>query len=737
MTCQRMNPNSVILHEKLKTFFGYDSFKGDQEEIITHLIAGNNAFVLMPTGGGKSLCYQLPALIMEGTAIVISPLIALMKNQVDAIRGFEAGDIGIAHFLNSSLNRIQLAEVQEDLRRGVTKLLYVAPESLTKEENIALLREVKISFYAVDEAHCISEWGHDFRPEYRKIRSIVEEIQPAPIIALTATATPKVQSDILKNLRIQDARVFKSSFNRPNLYYEVRDKVDPEKDIIRFIRQNPGKSGIIYCLSRKKVEEMAQMLSINGIKALPYHAGLDAKTRAENQDKFLMEEIDVIVATIAFGMGIDKPDVRFVIHYDIPKSIEGYYQETGRAGRDGQEGRCITYYSYKDIQKLEKFMQGKPIAEQEIGKQLLNETVAYAESSQCRRRLLLNYFGEDYLQDNCGACDNCLHPKKRFDGQEHLCLVIELIQSLPERFKLEHLASILAGVTTAMIKSYKHDELPLFGAGKDHDVRFWAAVIHQGLIFHYLDKDIENYGLIFATQAGREFLENPHEVPMVEDRTFSEGEDEDDDDGAAVRGGGGGDPVLLSMLKDLRRDVARKLRLQPWVVFSDPALEDMTIMYPLSLKELSEKCQGVGEGKAHKFGKPFVDLIAKYVEENEIERPDDFVVKSVGPKSGNKVYIIQSIDRKLDLEDIAAARSLDLHELLTEIEAIVSSGTRVNINYYIEDELDPDVVEEIFTWFKEEAASDSLQEALDALEDEYEELEIRLVRIKFLCEVAN
>ena len=732
-----MRADSVILHEKLKTFFGYDAFKGDQEKIISHLIEGNNAFVLMPTGGGKSLCYQLPALIMEGTAIVISPLIALMKNQVDAIRGFEAGDIGIAHFLNSSLNRIQLAEVQEDLRRGVTKLLYVAPESLTKEENIALLREVKISFYAVDEAHCISEWGHDFRPEYRKIRSIVEEIQPAPIIALTATATPKVQSDILKNLRIQDARVFKSSFNRPNLYYEVRDKVEPEKDIIRFIRQNSGKSGIIYCLSRKKVEEMAQMLAINGIKALPYHAGLDAKTRAENQDKFLMEEIDVIVATIAFGMGIDKPDVRFVIHYDIPKSIEGYYQETGRAGRDGQEGRCITYYSYKDIQKLEKFLQGKPIAEQEIGKQLLNETVAYAESSQCRRRLLLNYFGEDYLQDNCGACDNCLHPKKSFDGQEHLCLVIELIQSLPERFKLEHLASILAGVITAMIKSYKHDELPLFGAGKDHDIRFWAAVIHQGLIFHYLDKDIENYGLIFATETGQEFLQHPHEVLMVEDRTYSEGEDDDEDDGAAVRGGGGGDPVLLSMLKDLRRDVARKLRLQPWVVYSDPALEDMTIMYPLSLKELSEKCQGVGEGKAHKFGKPFVDLIAKYVEENEIERPDDFVVKSVGPKSGNKVYIIQSIDRKLDLEDIASARSLDIHELLSEIEAIVSSGTRVNINYYIEDELDPDVVEEIFDWFKEKATSDSLQEALDALEDEYEELEIRLVRIKFLCEVAN
>ncbi len=732
-----MDAQSVILHEKLKTFFGYDAFKGDQEKIIKHLIAGNNAFVLMPTGGGKSLCYQLPALIMEGTAIVISPLIALMKNQVDAIRGFEAGEAGIAHFLNSSLNRIQLAEVQEDLRRGVTKLLYVAPESLTKEENIALLREVKISFYAVDEAHCISEWGHDFRPEYRKIRSIVEEIQLAPIIALTATATPKVQSDILKNLRIQDATVFKSSFNRPNLYYEVRDKVEPEKDIIRFIRQNPGKSGIIYCLSRKKVEEMAQMLSINGIKALPYHAGLDAKTRAENQDKFLMEEIDVIVATIAFGMGIDKPDVRFVIHYDIPKSIEGYYQETGRAGRDGQEGRCITYYSYKDIQKLEKFMQGKPIAEQEIGKQLLNETVAYAESSQCRRKLLLNYFGEDYTPDNCCACDNCLHPKKRFDGKEELCLVIELIQSLPERFKLEHLAAILAGVSTAMIKSYRHDELPLFGAGKDHDVRFWSTVIHQGLILHYLDKDIENYGLIFVTESGEEFIQNPKTVLMVEDRVFSEGVDDDDDDGASVRGGGGGDPVLLSMLKDLRKDVARKLRLQPWVVFSDPALEDMTIVYPLTLKELSEKCQGVGEGKAHKFGKPFVDLIAKYVEENEIERPDDFVVRSVAPKSGNKVYIIQAIDRKLDLGDIASARGLDMGELLTEIEAIVATGTRININYYIEEELDPDVVEEIFTWFKTEATSDSLPDAIAALEDEYEELEIRLVRIKFLCEVAN
>ena len=730
--------DNSTLHAKLKTFFGYDAFKGDQDRIIRHLVSGKNAFVLMPTGGGKSLCYQLPALVMEGTAIVISPLIALMKNQVDAIRGFEAGDDGIAHFLNSSLSRIQIAEVQEDLMRGVTKLLYVAPESLTKEENIHLLKSIKISFYAVDEAHCISEWGHDFRPEYRKIRSIIDQIQPAPVIALTATATPKVQSDILKNLRIQDAQVFKSSFNRPNLYYEVRDKVDPEKDIIRFIRQNPGKSGIIYCLSRKKVEEMAQMLSINGIKALPYHAGLDAKTRADNQDMFLTEQIDVIVATIAFGMGIDKPDVRFVIHYDIPKSIEGYYQETGRAGRDGQEGQCITYYSYKDIQKLEKFMQGKPVAEQEIGKQLLQETVAYAESSQCRRKMLLNYFGEDYLQDNCGACDNCLHPKKRYDGREDLALVIELIEALPEHFKLEHLASILSGVTNAMVKSYKHDQIPLFGAGKDHDIRFWCTVIHQGLLLHYLEKDIENYGLISATEKGLEFLQNPHEVMLVEDRTFSEGEDDDDEDmPAAVHGGGGGDPVLLAMLKDLRKDVARNLHLQPWIVFGDPALEDMTIVYPLTIKELQEKCQGVGEGKARKFGQPFIDLIAKYVEENEIERPDDFVVKSVAPKSSNKVYIIQAIDRKLGLEDIASAKGLTLDEVLSEIEAIVATGTRVNISYYISQELDPDVVEEIYDWFKTQAASDSLSEAVAALEDEYEELEIRLVRIKFLCEVAN
>ena len=734
----RMPADSATLHAKLKTFFGYDSFKGDQERIIRHLTAGGNAFVLMPTGGGKSLCYQLPALVMEGTAIVISPLIALMKNQVDAIRGFEAGEDGIAHFLNSSLNRNQIAEVQQDLLSGVTKLLYVAPESLTKEENIALLQEIKISFYAVDEAHCISEWGHDFRPEYRKIRAIIDQIQPAPVIALTATATPKVQSDILKNLRIQDATIFKSSFNRPNLYYEVRDKVDTEKDIIRFIRQHPGKSGIIYCLSRKKVEELAQLLAVNGIRALPYHAGLDAKTRAENQDKFLMEEIDVIVATIAFGMGIDKPDVRFVLHYDIPKSIEGYYQETGRAGRDGQEGICITYYSYKDIQKLEKFMQGKPVAEQEIGKQLLSETVAYAESSQCRRKLLLNYFGEDYPGDNCGACDNCLHPKTRFDGQEELCMVIELIDSLPEHFKLEHLANILSGVSNAMIKSYHHDKLALFGAGKDHDPKFWATVIHQGLILHYLDKDIDNYGLISATEAGHAFLQHPQPVMLVEDRVFSDGEDDEDEDPAgAARGGGGGDPVLLSMLKDLRKDEARKRKLQPWVLFSDPSLEDMTIVYPLTLKELSEKCQGVGEGKARKFGAPFIALIAKYVEENEIERPDDFVLRSAPGKTGNKVYIIQSIDRKLPLPDIAAAKGLDMGELLSEIEAIVATGTRININYYIEDELDAEVVEELYDWFREEATSDSLEDALRQLEGDYEEEEIRLVRIKFLCEVAN
>ena len=729
--------DSSVLHAKLKEFFGFDSFKADQERIIKHLVDKNNAFVLMPTGGGKSLCYQLPALVMEGTAIVISPLIALMKNQVDAIRGFVSGNDGIAHFLNSSLNKAQITEVRKDLLSGATKLLYVAPESLTKAENVAMLKEIKISFYAVDEAHCISEWGHDFRPEYRRIRNIVEEIGMAPIIALTATATPKVQSDILKNLGMPDATVFKSSFNRPNLYYEIRDKSDPKRDIIKYIRQNPGKSGIIYCLSRKKVEELAELLNINGIKAAPYHAGLDAKTRAENQDKFLMEEVDVIVATIAFGMGIDKPDVRFVIHYDIPKSIEGYYQETGRAGRDGREGQCITFYSYKDIQKLEKFMQGKPIAEQEIGKQLLMETVAYAESNSCRRKLLLSYFGEDYHVENCGACDNCLHPKRQFDGREEMAMIIELIESLPERFKMEHLANIMTGEMNSIIKSYHHDKLELFGAGKDHSARFWNAVIHQGLVLHLLYKDIESYGLISVTDIGRAFIENPHELMLTEDREFAEGEDDDDDTAAAAaRGGGGGDPTLLAMLKDLRRDVARKKGLQPWVIFGDPSLEDMSIMYPISCDEL-KNCQGVGEGKAKKFGKPFIELIAKYVEENEIVRPDDFVMKSIVNKSVNKVYIIQSIDRRLPLEDIADSRKMEMEELLDEIEAIVYSGTTLNLDYYLEQTLDEDVIEEIYDYLHDEAESDNLSAIMEDLRDDYDEFEVRLVRIKFLCEVAN
>ncbi len=730
-----MDIDSSMLHSKLKEFFGFDSFKGDQESIIRHLISGGDAFVLMPTGGGKSLCYQLPALVMEGTAIVISPLIALMKNQVDAIRGFVSGNEGIAHFLNSSLSRAQLAEVKDDLLSGRTKLLYVAPESLTKAENIALLKEIKISFYAVDEAHCISEWGHDFRPEYRRIKNIIEEIGKAPLIALTATATPKVQSDIQKNLGMPDARVFRSSFNRPNLYYEIRDKSDPKREIIKFIKQNPGKSGIIYCLSRKKVEELAELLNVNGIKALPYHAGLDAKTRAENQDKFLMEEVDVIVATIAFGMGIDKPDVRFVIHYDIPKSIEGYYQETGRAGRDGKEGVCIAFYRYKDVQKLEKFMQGKPVAEQEIGKQLLLEVVSYAESNQCRRKLLLNYFGEDYLQDNCGSCDNCLHPKKTFDGREEMCLVIELIESMPEHFKIEHLANILAGESNAIIKSYRHDRLELFGAGKDHSVRFWCAVIHQGLILHLLDKEIESYGLISVTGKGREFFSNPYELRLTGERDFVEGED-DDDDVPALKGGGGGDETLLAMLKDLRHDMSRKLKLQPWVIFSDASLEDMSIMYPVTEEEL-KNCQGVGEGKARKFGAGFLSLISNYVRENDIIRPDDFVVKSVVNKSANKVYIIQSVDRKHSLEDIADAKGLEMDELMEELEAIVYSGTKLDLNYYIEQNLDEDVVSDIYSYFMDDAESDSIAEAMKELGSGYEEFEVRLVRLKFLCEVAN
>ncbi len=735
-----MKISSEELHSNLKKFFGYDTFKGEQEKIITHLIEGNNAFVLMPTGGGKSMCYQLPALLMPGTAIVVSPLIALMKNQVDAIRGFISGSDGVAHFLNSSLNKTQIQEVKDDLLSGVTKLLYVAPESLTKDETVALLRQIHISFYAIDEAHCISEWGHDFRPEYRHIRRIVDELGSAPIIALTATATPKVQADIQKNLCMMDAKVFKSSFNRPNLYYEVRDKVNVKKEMIRFIKENEGKSGIIYCLSRKKTEEIAEFLNVNGIKALPYHAGMDAATRAKNQDMFLMEEVDVIVATIAFGMGIDKPDVRFVIHYDIPKSLEGYYQETGRAGRDGQEGKCITFYSYKDILKLEKFMQGKPLSEQEIGKQLLLETVAYAESNRCRRKILLNYFGEDYPQDNCCNCDNCLHPKKLFEGKEYLALVLELVDSMNENFKVDHLANILTGETNSIIKSYKHHLSEFFGMGKDKGVKFWVAIIRQAVVMHFLHKDLEQYGLISITPKGKEFLEHPHSVMMAEDREFADGDEEEDEDSAAVsavrHGGGVGDPALFSMLKDLRKDMSRKLKLPGFVIFTDPSLEDMSIHYPITLDEL-KNCQGVGEGKARKFGKEFISLIAKYVEEYNIQRPEDIVVKSLVNKSANKVYIIQNIDRKIPLEDIAQAKNMELSDVLDELEAIVAAGTRIDIDYYIRQTVDEDKVEDIYEYFKEEAQSDSVADAVKELGPDYEEEEIRLVRIKFLSEVAN
>ena len=734
-----MGIDSELIHAKLKEFFGFSLFKGEQEQIISNLLQGNDSFVIMPTGGGKSLCYQLPALLMEGTAIVISPLIALMKNQVDAIRGFVAGNEGIAHFLNSSLTKAQIAEVTEDLTSGVTKLLYVAPESLTKEENIAILRQIRISFFAVDEAHCISDWGHDFRPEYRKIRPIVDEIGRAPIIALTATATPKVQNDILKNLGIMDAHVFKSSFNRPNLYYEVRDKIDQDKDIIKYIKQHPGKSGIIYCLSRKKVEELAQVLVINGIRAVPYHAGLDAKVRAENQDKFLMEEVDVIVATIAFGMGIDKPDVRFVIHYDVPRSLEGYYQETGRAGRDGREGVCIAYYSYKDIRKLDKFLMSKPVSEQEIGRQLLMEIEAYAESGDCRRKLLLSYFGEDYTQDNCGACDNCLSPKPRFDARKEMAMVIRLVNSLPEHFKVEHLANVLTGIATAMIKSYNHDKLPMFGAGSDHPVRFWEMVIHQGIIRHFLKRNIDSYGLVSVTDEGLAFAAAPTELMLAADRSFSEGNaDDDDDDDAPVpaKGAGGGDMQLLSMLKDLRRDEGKRLHLQPWIIFSDSSLEDMSIMYPETFDELI-KCQGVGEGKAKKYGKPFLELITRYVEDNEISRPDDFLVRSMPNKSSDKIFIIQSVDRRMALEDIAEARNMEMSDLLSAMEGIVESGTKLNLDYYIDNNLDADVADELYEWFRTEAESDSLEDAIDALAGDYEEMEIRLVRMKFLSEVAN
>ena len=720
------------LTEALKKHFGFDTFKGNQKAIIENVLAGNDTFVLMPTGGGKSLCYQLPSLLMEGTAIVVSPLIALMKNQVDAMRNFSEED-GVAHFINSSLSKSAIDQVKEDILSGKTKLLYVAPESLTKEENVEFLRQVKISFYAVDEAHCISEWGHDFRPEYRRIRPIINEIGKRPLIALTATATPKVQHDIQKNLGMTDAAVFKSSFNRVNLYYEVRPKTaNVDRDIIKFIKSNEGKSGIIYCLSRKKVEEFADILKANGIKALPYHAGMDSQVRSANQDAFLMEQVDVIVATIAFGMGIDKPDVRYVIHYDIPKSLEGYYQETGRAGRDGGEGHCLAFYSYKDLQKLEKFMQGKPVAEQEIGLQLLLETAAYAETSVCRRKVLLHYFGEEYPEDNCGNCDNCLNPKKQVEAKELLGAVLEVISTLKEKFKAEYIVNMLVGNETSEIQSYKHKELEVFGSGQDEDEKIWNAVIRQALIAGYLEKDIENYGLLKITPKGKEFMKKPVSFKITEDHEFEEEEEE-----IPVRGGASCavDPVLYSMMKDLRKKLSKRLEVPPFVIFQDPSLEAMATTYPITLEEL-QNIPGVGAGKAKRYGAEFIALIKRHVEENEIERPEDLRVKTVANKSKLKVSIVQSIDRKVALDDIAVSKGLEFGELLDEVEAIVYSGTRINIDYFLNDVMDEDHIEDIYEYFKD-SETDDLEEAIEELGGDYTEEEIRLVRIKFLSEMAN
>ncbi|KKY60373.1 ATP-dependent DNA helicase RecQ [Tannerella forsythia] len=719
--------------EALLFHFGFSSFKGNQKEIIENVLAGKDTFVLMPTGGGKSLCYQLPSLMMDGTALVISPLIALMKNQVDAMRNFSEED-GVAHFINSSLNRAAIEQVKQDILSGKTKLLYVAPESLTKEENIGFLRQVKISFYAVDEAHCISEWGHDFRPEYRRIRPIINEIGKRPLIALTATATPKVQHDIQKNLGMMDAKVFKSSFNRANLYYEIRPKgKDIDREIIKYIKANEGKSGIIYCLSRKKVEEFADILCANGIKALPYHAGMDSQQRSANQDAFLMEKTDVIVATIAFGMGIDKPDVRYVIHYDIPKSLEGYYQETGRAGRDGGEGQCVAFYANKDLQKLEKFLQGKPIVEQEIGKQLLLETAAYAETAVCRRKVLLHYFGEEYFEENCGCCDNCLNPKTLIEAKEWLLTVLEAVDSLKEKYKTEYVISFLLGNETADILSYKHNELELFGAGQDEDEKTWNAVIRQAQIAGYIAKDIENYGLLKITPQGREYMKQPVSFKIVKDNEF----EEDDATETTLRSGGSSavDPALFSIMKDLRKKLSKQLDVPPFVIFQDPSLEAMATTYPITLDEL-QNIPGVGAGKAKRYGTAFVALIKKYVEENEIERPEDMRVRTVANKSKLKVWIVQSIDRKVALDDIAASKGLEFSELLDEVESIVYSGTRINIDYFIEEAMDEDHVDDIYEYFKE-AKTDDLEEAIDELGSDYTEEEIRLIRIKFLSEMAN
>ena len=728
-----MDKNKLDLHELLKQHFGFDTFKGDQEAIIRNVLAGNDSFVLMPTGGGKSLCYQLPSLIMEGTAIVVSPLIALMKNQVDAIRNYSEED-GVAHFLNSSLNKAAIEQVKADIVSGKTKLLYVAPESLTKEENVEFLRTVKISFYAIDEAHCISEWGHDFRPEYRKIRPIINEISDAPIIALTATATHKVRDDIKRSLGISDAKEFCSSFNRPNLYYEVRPKTkNVDSDIVRFIKTQPGKSGIIYCLSRKKVEELAEILRANEISAAAYHAGMESAVRSQTQDDFIMERVDVIVATIAFGMGIDKPDVRYVIHYDIPKSLEGYYQETGRGGRDGGEGRCIAFYSNKDLQKLEKFLEGKPIAEQDIGRQLLKETTAYCESSICRRKLLLHYFGETYEEENCGNCDNCLNPKKKVEAQELLCTILETVIAVKENFKSEHIINIILGKETSDVIAHQHDELETFGTGTGDEERTWSAVLHQALIAGYLNKDVENYGIIKITAAGKKYLKNPKSFKVVEDRDFEEEENEE----MPMRTGGTVvvDPGLFTMLKDLRKKVAKKHDLPPYVIFQDPSIEAMATTYPITLEEL-RNIPGVGEGKAKRYGQEFVDLIRRHVEENEIERPEDMRVRTVANKSKMKVSIIQSIDRKVALDDIAVAKGIEFEELLDEIESIVYSGTKLNIDYFLEEVIDDDKIDEIYEYFKE-SETDDLEEAIDELGDEYTEDEIRLVRLKFISEMGN
>lgn len=722
--------NNHDLTKQLKFYFGFDTFKGDQEAIIRNLMAGRDTFVLMPTGGGKSLCYQLPALMMEGTAIVISPLIALMKNQVDAIRQVSADD-GIAHFMNSSLNRAALDQVKTDVLAGQTKLLYVAPESLTKEENVDFLKQVKISFYAVDEAHCISEWGHDFRPEYRRIRPIVNIIGHAPVIALTATATDKVRDDIKKNLGMPDCDEFRSSFNRPNLYYEVRPKTkEIDKEIVKFIRQNPGKSGIIYCLSRKRVEELAEVLRANDINARAYHAGMDNLTRTQTQDDFVMDKIEVIVATIAFGMGIDKPDVRFVIHYDIPKSLEGYYQETGRAGRDGGEGKCITFYTYKDLQKLEKFMEGKPVAEQDIGRQLLQETAAYAESSVCRRRVLLHYFGEEYDEENCHNCDNCLHPKNRTEAKEDLRMALEVIAAIKENFKAPHVIDVLVGNPTEEVIAHKHDDLPCYGCGDKKEPRYWNAILRQAILAGYIYKEVENYGLLKLNDEGRQFIRRPVSFMVSEDNDFDSDYVDPDAGGTSAL-----DEPLFKMLKDLRKTVAHQKGIPPYVIFQDQSLEAMATVYPVTIDEL-KNIPGVGEGKARRYGKEFCQLIMRHCEENEIERPYDLRVRTVINKSKNKVSIIQAVDRKVDLEVLAKSKGLEFEELLDELDAIVDSGTKLDISYYIKSVMDPDQIEDLTEYFRE-SETDDIDDALDELEDEYTEDQIRLIRIQFVSEMGN